>query len=76
MVQIFDKAELERKDIIILIPEEEELELKERIDDQVEQILKKKIFHRYSKSHEKQIDINKLKKNVDANIYRTGFFPR
>ena len=74
MVQIFDKAELERKDIIILIPEEEEL--KERIDDQVEQILKKKIFHRYSKSHEKQIDIDKLKKNIDANIYRTGFFPR
>ncbi len=73
MVQIFDKAELERKDIIILIPEEE---FKERIDDQVEQILKKKIFHRYSKSHEKQIDIDKLKKNIDANMYRTGFFPR
>jgi len=71
MVQIFDKTELERKDILILIPAEEEL-----IDEKVEQILKKKIFKRYSKSHEKKIDIDKLKKKIDANIYRGGLFPR
>ena len=74
MVQIFEKAKLGQKDIIILIPEEEEL--KEKIDEKVEQILKKKIFHRYSKSHEKKIDIDKLKKKIDANIYRGGLFPR
>ncbi|MCK4284983.1 MAG: hypothetical protein KAX18_02220 [Candidatus Lokiarchaeota archaeon] len=71
MVQIFDKTELERKDILILIPMEEEL-----IDEKVEQILKQKIFKRYSKSHEKKIDIDKLKKKIDANIYRGGLFPR
>jgi len=74
MVQIFDKTKLERKDIVILIPEGEEL--KEKIDEKVEKILKKKIFHRYSKSHEKKIDIDKLKKKMDANIYRGGLFPR
>ncbi|MHA1987406.1 MAG: hypothetical protein ACW98D_12270 [Promethearchaeota archaeon] len=74
MVQIFEKAKVGQKDIIILIPEEDELE--ENIDEKVEQILKKKIFHRYSKSHEKRIDIDKLKGGVDANVYRGRFFPR
>ena len=71
MVQIFDKTELEQKDILILIPEEKEL-----IDEKVEQILKKKIFHRYSKSHEKKINIDKLKNKIDANIYRGRLFLR
>lgn len=71
MVQIFEKTKLERKDILILIPEEEEI-----IDEKVEQILKKKIFHRYSKSHEKKINIDKLKNKIDTNIYRGRLFLR
>ena len=71
MVQIFEKTKLGRKDILILVPEEEEL-----IDEKVEQILKKKIFHRYSKSHEKKINIDKLKSKIDTNIYRGRLFLR
>jgi len=71
MVQIFDKTELERKNILILIPEEKEL-----IDEKVEQILKKKIFKRYSKSHEKKINIDKLKNKIDTNVNRGRLFLR
>lgn len=73
MVQIFDKTELEQKEIFVIIPEKEEI--KEKIEEKVKKP-KKKLFKRYSKSHEKQIDINKARRNLDTKMYANKFLMR
>lgn len=73
MVQIFDKTELEQKEIFFIIPEKEEI--KEKIEEKVKKP-KKKLFKRYSKSHEKQIDINKARRNLDTKMYANKFLMR
>lgn len=73
MVQIFEKTELEQKEIFVIIPEKEEI--KEKIEEKVKKP-KKKLFKRYSKSHEKQIDINKARRNLDTKMYANKFLMR
>ena len=73
MVQIFEKTDLEKKKIFVIIPEKEEI--KEKIEEKVKKP-KKKLFKRYSKSHEKQIDINKARRNLDTKMYANKFLMR
>ena len=70
MVQIYEKTELEENDIVVVIPDKEEIKI------EVKQKPKKKLFKKYSKFHKNQIDINKLKNKINANIYRGGLIPR
>jgi hypothetical protein len=74
MVQIFEKAELERKEIFVIFHEKEEID--EKIKEKIEQKPKKKLFKKYSKSHEKQIDINKARRNLDAKLHTNKFMMR
>jgi len=67
MVQTLLETELEQNEIVILIPEQIGKK-------KLKQEPKKKFFTKFSKSHKKTIDINKLKNKIDANIYRGGFF--
>lgn len=67
MVQTLVETELEQNEIVILIPEQiGKKKLKQKP--------KKKFFTKFSKSHKKTIDINKLKNKIDANIFRGGLF--
>jgi len=74
MVQTYEKTKLVQNENLLIIPENEEI--KEFVKEKIDHRPKKKFFKKFSKSHEKQIDINKLKNKIDANIYRGGFFPR
>ncbi|KKM23883.1 hypothetical protein LCGC14_1610660 [marine sediment metagenome] len=74
MAQTLEKTKLVQNKHILIIPEN--AEIKEIVTKKIDQKPKKKFFKKFSKSHEKQISINRIKNRVDANIYRGGFFPR
>ncbi|KKK42138.1 hypothetical protein LCGC14_0564370 [marine sediment metagenome] len=72
MAQKLEKVELDQIEILSIIPEKEEI--KEKVNVIINQKPRKKFFKKFSKSHEQQIDINKLKNKIDASIYRGGFY--
>jgi hypothetical protein len=73
MVQVYDKAEIdefvEPEEIIIVVPEEKTI-VKEKEEIEV------KKRPRFRRKHKKAICIDRVKRNLDAQIYTNRFVMR
>ncbi len=73
MVQVLEKKELEnlveQEEIFIVIPEQE-IEIAEKEEQKPEK--KSRLFRK----HKKAVCIDKIKRNLDSNVYRNRFIMR